>query len=91
MVDGSGEMIDKMNRKRWSAEMTVAWDNNNRQELEKVTALAESQVPATWTISHVSGAVYKGTGKPVGDLKGNGNAATFPLKIAGGSKLKKIL
>lgn len=91
MIDGSGQMIDKINRKRWSAEMTVAWDNNDRQELEKVTLLAASPVPATWTISHISGAVYKGTGKPVGDLKGNGNNATFPLKLAGGFNLKKIL
>ena len=47
-VDGSGEMIDKMTRKRWAAEMVVAWDNNLRQELEKVVLLATSPVPATW-------------------------------------------
>lgn len=90
-VDGSGQMIQKLTRTRWSFEVTVAWDNNNRQELEKINLLSASAVQATWTISHVSGAVYKGTGKPVGDLKGNGNAATFPLKVAGGSILKKIL
>lgn len=90
MIDGSGNMIDKLNRKRWGAEMTVAWDNNNRQELERCVALAGHPVPATWTITHVSGAVYKGTGKPVGDLKGNANNATFPLKLAGGGILKKI-
>lgn len=91
MIDGSGNFIDKLNRKRWSAEMTVAWDNNTRQELEAVVALAASPVLATWTISLVSGAVYKGLGKPVGDLKGNSNNATFPFKIAGGSTLKKII
>lgn len=90
MVDGSGNYIDKLTRKRWSVEMTMAWDNNSRLELEKVNAMAASPVPATWTISHVSGAIYKGQGKPTGDLKGNGNNATFPLKIAGGSILKKI-
>lgn len=90
-VDGSGEMIDKMSRKRWGAEMVVAWDNNNRQELEKVVLQAASPVPATWTITHISGAVYKGTGKPTGDLKGDALNATFPLKLQGGSILKKIL
>jgi hypothetical protein len=90
-IDGSGEMIDKMTRKRWGAEMVVAWDNNSRQELEKAVAMANSPVQATWTISHVSGAVYKGKGKPVGDLKGSALNATFPLKLAGGSILKKIL
>lgn len=89
-IDGSGNMIDKLNRKRWVAEMVVAWDNNSRLELEKVTAMAASPVPAVWTIAHVSGAVYKGSGKPVGDLKGNANNATFPLKISGGSILRKI-
>jgi hypothetical protein len=91
MIDGSGAMIDKINRKRWAFEFTASWDNNNRQELEVVNLLAASPVPATWTISHISGAVYKGAGKPVGDLKGNGNQATFPLKVAGGGILKKIL
>jgi hypothetical protein len=90
-IDGSGQMIDKLNRKRWSADLTCAWDNNSRQELEQATALAGNPVQATYTISHVSGAVYKGTGKPVGDLAGNGNEATFALKIAGGGILKKIL
>jgi len=91
MIDGSGNMIDKMNRKRWGVEMTIAWDNNSRLELEKVQAMESSPVPAVGTISHISGAVYKGTGKPVGDLKGNGNNATFPLKLAGGGILKKII
>lgn len=91
MVDGSGEFLDKLNRKRWSAEVVAAWDNNNRKELEAVNLLSASPAPAVWTISHISGAVYKGTGKPVGDLKGNGNTAQFPLKISGGSILKKIL
>lgn len=90
-VDGSGQMIDKQTRKRWSAESVVAWDNNSRQDLEKMVALAESPVQATFTISMVSGAVYKGTGKPVGDLVGDSLNATFPLKLAGGGKAKKII
>jgi hypothetical protein len=90
-IDGSGNMIDKLTRKRWGAEMTVAWDNNGRLELEKVVAMAASPVPATWTISLVSGAVYKGSGKPTGDLKGSSLNATFPLKLQGGGLLKKIV
>jgi len=90
-IDGSGLMIDKLTRKRPGFEIVCAWDNNNRQELELVTLLAASPVPATWTVSHVSGAVYKGSGKPVGDLKGAMDAATFPLKVAGGGIFKKIL
>lgn len=89
MVDGSGEAIDTMNRERWSFESTVAWDMNLREDLEKLSALAASPTPATWTITHINGVVHAGKGKPVGDLSGNGNKATFPLKVSGGGVLKK--
>ncbi len=90
-VDGSGATIQKKNRKRWSFEVPLAWDNITRKELEAITLLAASTTEAQWTISCASGAVYKGTGMPVGDLKANGNAASFPLKVAGGGILKKIV
>lgn len=89
-VDGSGSPITTMSRKRWSAEATVAWDMNNRNELEKLVALAEHPVETTFTISHINGSIYGGKGRPVGDLKGAGKGATFPLKISGGGKLNKI-
>lgn len=89
MIDGGANMIDKINRTRWSAEFTVAWDMSKDLTLEKLVALAGSPVLATWTITHINGSVYVGTGKPVGDIAGNGNNATLPLKIAGGSVLKK--
>jgi hypothetical protein len=90
MVTGNGQMIDQMNYTRPSFEVPVAWDMNLDLTLEKIVALAESPVLADWTITHVSGAVYGGKGKPVGDIQGNGNQATFPLKIAGSGKFKKI-
>lgn len=90
-VDGSGEMIDQLTQKRWSFSGTIAWDMNTREDLEKLTLLAGDPVQADWTVTHINGAVYGGKGKPVGDMKGNGNAATFPLKIAGGGKMKKII
>lgn len=91
MVAGNGEMIDQMNRVRWSLETVIAWDMNTRGDLEKLVELAESPVEAEWTITNINGTVYGGTGKPVGDMQGNGNAATFTLKISGGNKLKKIV
>lgn len=89
-ITGSGEMIDKINRVRPSIECTVAWDMNVREDLEKVSAMAESPKLADWTVTHVNGAIYGGKGKPVGDYTGSGNNATFTLKIAGGGKFKKI-
>jgi hypothetical protein len=91
MIDGGGNMIDQINRSRWSLETVVSWDMNLRTDLEKVVAIAGSPVQADWTFSHINGTVYGGKGKPVGDLKGNSNSATFSLKIAGGGILKKIV
>jgi hypothetical protein len=90
-VTGNGEMIDQMNNVRWMFGVLVAWDMNTRKDLENINALAASPVPSDWTISHINGSVYAGSGKPVGDLSGNGNKATFPLKLSGGGKLKKIV
>jgi hypothetical protein len=91
MIDGGGNMIDQLNRVRWSFEVAVAWDMNNRSDLDKLTELSGSPVQSEWTFSHINGTVYGGTGKPVGDMQGNGNAATFTLKVSGGGKLKKIV
>ena len=91
MVTGSGESIRQLNNARWSFEVTVAWDMNTKSELEKITALAGDPVEADWTITHINGTVYGGKGAPVGDQQGNGNAATFTLKVSGGGKLKKIV
>lgn len=90
-IDGGGNMIDSINRTRWSLETVVAWDMNIAGELDKLIELAGSPVLADFTISHINGTTWGGTGKPVGDLKGNGNKATFPLKLAGGGRLKKII
>lgn len=90
MIDGGGNMIDQMNRVRWSFESTVAWDMNVDETLEKLVSLASSPDQADWTFTSINGTIYGGKGKPVGDLQGNGNAATFALKISGGGTLKKI-
>jgi hypothetical protein len=90
MIDGAGNMIDQLNRVRWSVETTVAWDMNLRKDLETLSAQSSSPLLGDWTFTHVNGVVYGGKGKPVGDMQGNGNAATFSLKISGGGALKQI-
>lgn len=89
MIDGGGNMIDQMNRKRWKVGVVIANDMNTRLELEKIEAIAASPLQADWTFTHVNGTVYVGTGKPVGDKELNVNASTFSLTISGGGKLKK--
>lgn len=91
MIDGGGNMIDQMNRTRWSFEGPIAGDMNTREDLEKLTALAGSPLHADWTFTHISGAVYSGKGKPVGDLAMNGNNGQISLKVAGGGVCRKIV
>lgn len=90
-IDGGGRTIRQLNRVRWSVEQTVAWSMNEGLELEKISEMAGDPVEAEWTFTHINGTVYGATGAPVGDHQGNGNAATFTLKISGGGKLKKIV
>jgi hypothetical protein len=90
-IDGGGNMIDQINRVRWSFEVAVSWDMNIREDLDRLVELAGSPVQADWTFTHINGTVFGGTGKPVGDMQGNGNQATFALKVSGGGKLKKIV
>ena len=90
-VTGSGEFIDQMNRKRWSYETPpVAWDMMGADELGKLQDLQESPLAADWTIEHISGAIYGGKGKPVGDLNADTNTALITVKLSGGGKLEKI-
>lgn len=90
MIDGGGNMIDQITRKRWSLEVTSSWDQNISNELASAQALAQSPVQATFIISHISGAVWQATGKPVGELQANANQATFTLKLSGGNILRKV-
>jgi hypothetical protein len=90
MVTASGEMIDQINNTRWSFESLIKWDNKSDADYEKLIQLAGDPVLAEWTFTHVSGATWAGTGKPVGEIPGNGNQSTIPLKVAGGGSLKRI-
>lgn len=97
MVAGNGDMIDKINRKRWFVEATIAGNlnssnnSNASSDLELLRLLASSPVLGDWAISHISGTVWKGKGKPVGDIQENVNAATIGFKVSGGGLLKKIV
>lgn len=90
MIDGGLNMIDQMNPVRWSVECPVAWDQVNRKDLDFAVKLASSPVEGEYTFTHISGTIYGGKGKPVGDLQGNGNTGVFTLKVSGGGVLKTI-
>ena len=90
-ITGSGEMIDKINNRRWSFGAPIAWDMNVRDDLSILKKLQASPVLGDWTITHINGVVHGGKGKPVGALTGNGNAGTIDLKVAGSNGMKKII
>lgn len=89
-VTGDGSMIVQKNRVLWSLEGPVAVDLLSETELANVPKLMESAEAGTWTITHISGAIYKGTGFPVGDFNVDTNNVNSTLKISGGGKLEKI-
>jgi hypothetical protein len=90
MIAGNGKSIRQMNRKRWSFEVPVVWDMNNTLELESAQSLQSDPVEGQWTFTHINGTVYSGTGAPVGDLIGDGNAGTFTLKVSGSGTMQQI-
>lgn len=90
MVTGQGEMIDQVNRVRWSFEGPLMADFNSGNEIDNLPKLAESSELATWTFSHISGVVWRGRGKHVGDIQIDTNTAQITAKIAGGGKLEKL-
>lgn len=88
MITGDGQMIDQINRVRWSFEGVVSWDMDSADELAQARRLAASPVLADWTITHINGTVWGGKGKPVGDVQGSTNSPQMSIKLAGGGLLE---
>lgn len=89
-VTSNGQMMSQLNRVRWSFEGPIAVDTISDNELTNLATLSAHPDLGTWTFSLLSGAIYKGKGRPVGDLQADSNAGTMTLKVAGGGQLEKI-
>jgi hypothetical protein len=89
-VTSNGQNMPQLNRVRWSVEGVVAVDTESDNEMKTLDALASHPDDGVWTFSLITGAVYKGTGRPVGDQQYDTNAGTMTLKVSGGGKLEKI-
>lgn len=89
-VTGSGQAIFQVNRFRWSFEGPVAVDFLSGNGFDDIDVLAESMKLTTWTISLVSGQIYKGTGKIVGEVPVDSNTAQATIKVQGGGKLEPL-
>jgi hypothetical protein len=89
MVDGQGNAIYQMNNKRWSFEVKCRWGMDDG-DLETIAALQSVTSETTFTFANINGTIYRGKGKMVGDIKGNGNMATVDIKASGGGVLTII-
>lgn len=90
MITGGGTFIDQINRVRWSVEGPIAVDDQSENEFKGLRDLAQSEELGTWTVSHINGTVWRGQGKPVGDLQSDTNTAQMTLKISGSGVLETI-
>jgi hypothetical protein len=89
-VTSNGQMMSQLNRARWSIEGPIAVDQISDAELSSLNVMAASPSLGTWQFSMISGAIYQGVGRPVGDLNTDSNSGMMTLKVAGGGQLLKI-
>lgn len=90
MIAGNGVYVDQINRIRWSFEGPLKADFTSNLELLNFPLLAQDPELAVWTFSHISGNVWRGTGKIVGDIQFDTNTAEASIKIAGGGRLEQL-
>jgi hypothetical protein len=89
-ITGSGKAIYQKNRVRWSMEGAVAVDFASENETKNLPLLAEHPSEGTWTITHISGVIWRGRGVIVGDLQPDTNTAQMSLKVSGSGRLETI-
>lgn len=90
MIDGAGQMIDQISRVRWSMETTIAVEMIDDNTMQNLANLAGSPQEADWTFANANGTVFKGKGKPVGDIQPDGLNSTMTLKVSGGGTLQRL-
>jgi hypothetical protein len=89
-ITGSGQGIFQKNRVRWSMEGPIAVDFASENETDKLPLLAADASEGTWTITHISGTIWRGRGVIVGDIQPDTNTAQMTLKVAGSGRLETI-
>ena len=89
-VTSAGQLMIQKNRVVGFFEVTVENDHNVRNDLQRIVDLSGAAAQAEWTVQLINGAVYAGTGVPVGDLQVDTNTGTFTLKVASGLGFQKI-
>lgn len=89
-ITGNRTNIIIKNVKKWMFEVVCGMDNIVNNDLVNLTALTESNQEGEWTFTFANGDVWGGIGIPVGDIAGDGQAATMTVKVSGGQQMNKI-
>lgn len=89
-VDGGGNIIDVKNVKPWMFNTVISWDANVSNEVAKAAELAASIFPTTWTVTLANGTNWTGVGSFLGEIQGDTGAATLPIKVGGGGRMRKV-
>ena len=82
-IASNGDPIFMSNRVRGYFEVMIENDQNIRDDADLIARLQASPDSATWTFSVINGTVFRGSGKPVGDVQPDINAGTMTLKVSG--------
>lgn len=85
-----GQMLRQLNRVRWMVEGPIAVDTISDNEMKALNAMSSSPISGIWSFALISGAVFSGTGSPVGDHQLDSNAGTLTLKVSGNRELQKV-
>lgn len=89
-ITGNGQAIRQLNRMRWSIDGPAAVDFLSGNGFDDLDKLASSPRDTTWTITLVSGQIYKAVGWPVGEMPVDTNTAQVTLKIQGSGQLEPL-
>lgn len=89
-LTSNAQNIRQINNTRWMLDCPIAIDLSSGYEEDSLNLMSGSPVEGIWVITHISGAIFKGKGSPVGDIQSDSNTATMTLKIAGAGFLETI-
>lgn len=89
-LTSNDQNIRQINNTRWSLDGPIAADFISGYEEKSLILMSGSPAQGVWQITHISGAIWVGTGSPVGDVASDSNAGTIALKIGGAGGLKTV-
>ena len=85
----SGKLIIQYENKQPYIQFVCAVDGSLEDYVNSLIAGSIQEIP-NWTLTHVSGDIYIGSGVIVGDVKPNRNAGTLQIKVAFEDELLRI-